>query len=144
MSTAPVPSILSAPGIALNRIDFSQRLISEFCIRVSEPAQAQPRGGDLRESRSEPSLVTQFLTIMHANVDGFATRRAELEGRLSLLPLRPSLLLLNETKLDRDCPCPAICGYTVLSRRDRNCNGGGVAVFVLNALLHMYRKSNIG
>jgi len=90
------------------------------------------------ESESALSVVSRDLTILHINIDHFSIRSAELEGRISLLPFFPSLLFLNETKLDCRCQFPILSGYTVISRKDRNSNGGGVLVFALDSLKDLF------
>ena len=55
-----------------------------------------------------------------------------------MLPFLPSVLVLNETKLDSACCVPTLVHYTVLERRDRNRNGGGVLVFVLVSLCNLF------
>ena len=46
-----------------------------------------------------PSIFGNF-SILHCNIRGFLSHRAELEGHLRLLPEAPALICINETFLD--------------------------------------------
>ena len=78
------------------------------------------------------SFVSLNLTILHININGFFSHRSELEARLCLFPALPLLILFNETKLDQSCPVPCLSGYTLIDRRDRHANGGGVLMFAMD------------
>ena len=99
---------------------------------------APPRGRELRESSSSLSLDAFRLTIFHVNVDGFTSRKNELEARLAILLELPAVVSLNETKLDDSCPFPSLASYSILCRRDRNSSGGGVIVFVRDCHAHLF------
>ena len=68
--------------------------------------------------------------LSHANLDGFKTHGIDIETELELLPAKPEMVLLNETKTDEGDLSLKLTGYHLLSRRDRSTNGGGIAVFV--------------
>jgi len=87
-----------------------------------------------RESMLVPPDAAHF-DILHINIRGWLSHSAELEARIHLLPTLPTIICINETKLDVSVADIHISGYTLVSRRDRgDCNhGGGVAVFVLDS-----------
>ena len=44
--------------------------------------------------------IFKAFSLLHCNIRGFISHRAELEGQLRLLPTLPSVICLNETFLD--------------------------------------------
>ena len=92
-----------------------------------------PPGGDLCEARSLPPVESDDITFLHVNIQGFRSHAAELAARVELLPVKPALLLLNETFLDQSVVEIAVPGYQLVARLDRRDGrqGGGVAVFAL-------------
>ncbi len=126
--------------ISFRNVDFSQRLITHYFSRSAEPSsqRSSPPPVVPRESGTLTGVAAQTITVLHCNIDRFLFRRDELEGRLLLLPILPSLIFLNETKLDKSCPVPALTNYTVVSRKDRNMHGGGILVFVLDNMVHLF------
>ena len=80
--------------------------------------------------------ASQFkdFSLLHCNIRGFISHRAELEGQLRLLPSLPSVICLNETFLDESTADAQLwlTGYNLLSRRDRRDgrSGGGIVCFV--------------
>ena len=101
--------------------------------RASTATNRQPLGGKLPYCSNLPSFDLGF-TIMHINIRGFTSNRAELEASLSLQEVMPSIICLNETFLDKSTRSICLSGYVLLARRDRDCNGGGIAVFIQDQL----------
>ena len=129
------------PGVA-RPLTFSRRLRRrgprsfDALVRRSRARNAtsrQPQDGKLPYCSNMPSFDTSF-TMMHANIRGFISHRAELEASISLLPAMPSIVCLNETFLDKSVLSIALSGYVLLSRRDGDCNGGGIAIFIHDSL----------
>ena len=79
-----------------------------------------------------PSIFGNF-SILHCNIRGFLSHRAELEGHLRLLPEAPALICINETFLDDsvDDGVVSLGGYKLVARRDRHDGrfGGGIICF---------------
>ena len=88
-----------------------------------------PCGGSC-QSEPEPQNSSDIFTIMHANVYGFCSHRAEIEIQCSLAGFR-SLVALNETFLDSSVGCADLCDYALISRLDRRAGGsfGGICLF---------------
>ena len=80
-----------------------------------------------------PSIFGNF-SILHCNIRGFLSHRAELEGHLRLLPEAPALICINETFLDDsvDDGVVFLGGYKLVARRDRHDGrfGGGIICFL--------------
>ena len=104
-----------------------------ICVREPENV-IIPRVGGPCESGPEPTFVSSGLTFFYANIQNFLAKRAELEARLCLFPSLPSLVCLTETHLDVSCAHPAVSGYSLIARRDRDAHGGGVAIFAADAV----------
>ena len=68
--------------------------------------------------------------MLHHNIRGFLSHRAEFEVVLDLLD-RPGFVCLTETLLDSSVPRASLTGYSLVSRLDRRGgkSGGGIAVF---------------
>ena len=79
--------------------------------------------------------MPNVLHIMHVNINGIRGRLSELV--LYLNETKPSVLCLNETKLD-GAAAPRIPGFSLAARRDRQAGngkgGGGVAIYVHSSL----------
>ena len=89
----------------------------------------RPQGGDLCKPKSVPPSSVHSFTLLHHNVRGFLTRRAELEAHIEALRW-PQLVALTETWLDASTTSPSLSGYCVVSRLDRGeRQGGGVILF---------------
>ena len=88
--------------------------------------------------RAEPEASLDFcsFSLLQCNIRGFTSHRAELEGRLQLLPSMPQLVCLNETLLEDPEQMIALGGYALVSRRDRDDgrDGGGIALFALHSV----------
>jgi exonuclease III len=70
------------------------------------------------------------LRILHMNVNGIRLRKLEVQQYLT--EKKPSVVLLNETKLSGK-PMPRFSGYKTAALRDRTINqlqGGGVAILI--------------
>jgi hypothetical protein len=76
----------------------------------------------------------QRFSILYVNIRGFITNSAELVARLRMMKIKPTLVCLNETFLNKDVKHVEIEGYTIIGRRDRRDGRkcGGVAVFALS------------
>ena len=68
--------------------------------------------------------------FFHCNLNGFATNSATVVLTIRRRPTVPHIVFLNETKTDEGDPLH-LHGYKLVSRRDRDGNGGGIAVFCL-------------
>ena len=79
---------------------------------------------DLCDSRSLSSVLSCLLTILHYNIRGFLSHRAELEIQISLLSSRSCLIFLNETFLDKSIQTVSLPGYRLIARRDRTDDSG--------------------
>ena len=83
-----------------------------------------------------PELRLRISHFCNANIRGFLTHRAELEGQLRLLVDYPAIICLNETFLDESVNDDQLWlgGYKLVSRRDRGDGraGGGILCFVIN------------
>ncbi len=89
-------------------------------------------GNGLCEARSV-SIFSHF-QVLHCNIRGFVSHRAELDARLQLLSGRPAFVCINETFLDESVHDDqiGITGYRLVSRRDRcdGRSGGGILCLV--------------
>ena len=87
------------------------------------------------EAKPSPPLADNKFSILHVNIRGFVSHRAELEARLCLMEMQPTFICLNETWLDPSIEEIVLSGYDCVSRLDRRDGriGGGVAVFALRA-----------
>ena len=87
-----------------------------------------PRGGELRESSSSPPFINCSFYLFHCNIRGFLCKAAELEARIKLMSVRPSIICLTETWLSPSTASANLSGYSVIVRRDRDDGrvGGGV------------------
>ena len=100
---------------------------------------AEDRCDGARERRAEEApceagaSFNEFI-ILHCNIRGFLSHRAELEGQIRLLTTGPAMICLNETFLDEGVRDDQVWlgGYTLASRRDRQDGrgGGGILCFV--------------
>ena len=81
------------------------------------------------------------LILFHANVNGFKTNGIRIEATLKRSEPKPTVVMLNETKTDEGDPLH-LHGYKLVSRRDRDENGGGIAVFCLAEKSIMSPTSN--
>ena len=83
-----------------------------------------------------PSIFGNF-SLLHCNIRGFLSHRAELEGQLQLLSEAPALVCVNETFLDESVGDDVVSlgGYKLAARRDRHDGrfGGGIVCFVADA-----------
>jgi hypothetical protein len=71
----------------------------------------------------------ESLFVLHCNIRGLRSHKAELEASLSLLSPRPCIICLNETFLDATVECCTLSGFECVARRDRADGWGGVAVY---------------
>ena len=93
-------------------------------------------GGDSGQTESMPPepFTETSLTLLHANVCGFHSKSAFLQQYLQELKF-PSLVVLNETFLNKATIQPQLHGYTLVGRRDRGEQpGGGVILFALDSV----------
>ena len=91
-------------------------------------------GDGLCQSRPLSPVESYNITILHCNIRGFLSHTTELEGRLTLLSYKPMIITLNETFLDESVKAITLSGYSLISRRDRDCHGGGIALFCLESI----------
>ena len=86
-----------------------------------EAARALPLTADFEE--------TAF-TLLNCNVQGFLVKKDKLYAHLEQLNF-PTYVGLTETWLDKRTEQPTLCGYTLVSRRDRHDGRGcgGVMLF---------------
>ena len=70
------------------------------------------------------------LNILHVDIQGLRSHKAELEARLLLMPSRPHIVCVNETFLDQAVEFITLAGYTVACRLDRR-GAGNVVAFSL-------------
>ena len=106
---------------------------------VSSPVvSSMPQGGDLRESGSILLTNNCSFIIFHVNIRGFLSKAAELQARILMMPVRPSIICLTETWLSPSTARAALVGYSVVVRRDRDDgrNGGGVIIFAIDSLIN--------
>ena len=86
------------------------------------------------EAPCEAGASFNEFIILHCNIRGFLSHRAELEGQIRLLTTGPAMICLNETFLDEGVRDDQVWlgGYTLASRRDRQDGrgGGGILCFV--------------
>ena len=86
------------------------------------------------EAISPFNLQDTFL-IDCVNVQGFYSKRVELEAYVKTCRDQPDIIALNETFLDPSTEEVCISGYSLISRRDRyEGRGGGIAVFASSAI----------
>ena len=78
-------------------------------------------GPKLAKSADNFELSQSCLSLLSLNIRSFRKHRAELEGRLSMLPNKPSVVVITETWLDSNTEFPLLSGYHVAARLDR-CN----------------------
>ena len=99
----------------------------------SRSVRRQPRGGGLCQSRPEPPLNLDGFTLLHLNIRGFISHRAELEAHLAM-HCYPTFVGITETLLDQSAVSIQLSGYTLISRLDRRTSrrGGGIAFFARN------------
>ena len=115
-------------------------IIQSFLVSPSDlepPHSNFPQRDGLRESNPISLFDSREITILHANIRGFLSHRAELEIFIDLLPRpRPAFVALNETFLDISVEAISLSGYTEVRRLDRRDGrqGGGIALFVLDEL----------
>ena len=72
---------------------------------------------------------TETFGIFHCNLDGFKTNSVKVLAELERLDNLPELVLLNETKYDEGDGKMTLAGYKLVCKKDRDCNGGGIAIF---------------
>ena len=75
--------------------------------------------------KTTPAQTTWI--VLHANINGFETHGIEIQKLVDADTVKPVLILLNETKLER-ANILHIHGYSVVYHRDRNEHCGGIAV----------------
>jgi hypothetical protein len=75
------------------------------------------------------------MMILHVNIQGLLSGLTELTARIRLIKIKPTLVCLNETFLDKSVQSVALEGYRVISRRDRDDGRkcGGVLLYALDA-----------
>ena len=74
-----------------------------------------------RTSHLEQEVVADLaenFRFLHANVDGYITRAADMTAELRLLEPRPQVVMFNETKTDQ-ADKMFLEGYTIICRKDR-------------------------
>ena len=85
--------------------------------------------------------LTYEFAIYHINIRGWLSHAAELAGRIQILPNPPSIITLNETLLDASTHNITIPNFSLVSRRDRDSPGGGIATFahtsIANQIAHV-------
>ena len=84
------------------------------------------------------------ISILHVNIRGWRTHCYELEAYLADMQVKPKIVCVNESFLNRGCPAE-LYGYTLVGRRDPPVSSntcftdalqtfGGVLVFVMKSL----------
>ena len=84
-------------------------------------------------ARVKPSPCRPLFPLrfpFHINIRGLRSHRDELQAVLDLRSPRPTIVFLNETFLDASVESVNLPGYALISRKDRDARGGGIAVFV--------------
>ena len=117
------------------------RLPSTSCSRLRRIRRRGPRSlasSNRRCSRlpkrtvgtSDDGTVDLFsdVSCVHFNIRGFLSHMHELDALLTELQ-RPGIVALTETFLDESVDDISLSEYVLISRRDRNRNGGGIALF---------------
>ena len=108
---------------------------------VGEKNERPPRDGGLCQSKPEPSLDLE-LHILHVNIRGLLSHKAELEARLAKHG-KPEVVGITETHLDKSVAAVSLCEYTQISRLDRRDGRkqGGIALYALasiaNTVVHI-------
>ena len=73
----------------------------------------------------------ECIEILHGNVQGLLSHKAELSARLRTMTSKPAVLCLSETFLDKSIGSVELEGYVLAARRDRTDGRtrGGIIVF---------------
>ena len=90
----------------------------------------QSPGDGLCQSRPDSPALHDSFNVLHRNIRGFLSHRAEFEVVLALHD-SPGFVCLTETLLDSSILHPSLTGYELVSRLDRRGgrSGGGIACF---------------
>ena len=83
-------------------------------------------------------VLSQYLTFLHLNIQGWTSHNVQLAARIRLMPQKPALIFLNETFLGKKVEKIKLEGYTEVHRLDRRDGraGGGVLLLVACELEH--------
>ena len=68
------------------------------------------------------------LSVWQCNINGRKSRHDELAAQVCLETQKPSLIGLNETRLDASTKDIVLEGFSMIIRHGRNAHGGGVIV----------------
>jgi hypothetical protein len=130
----PVVDVRPPPSVQLRlrrrgpRSDFA---IAKRCARTCPRRfRGQPPDSGLCQPKPELSDIPADFTILHVNLRGFLSHRAELEVHLGFHNC-PAFVGITETLLDKSVHTITISGYELVSRLDRRTGqtGGGIALF---------------
>ena len=80
-------------------------------------------------AESWPSQAADII-IWQCNINGWITHNTELVALIRMADPKPTMICLNETKLDPSVHNVVLEGYSVVARMDREANrGGGIMIW---------------
>jgi hypothetical protein len=127
----------STPDAELNKEDFDANLAN---INISNNTKGQRDGSASNWSPFPDVDISKLkgLRIANLNVNSLKKARRWYSNNVTNYPF--DILAINETKLDSSISDSEIYikGYTFI-RKDRNRNGGGIAIYIKNNISHFER-----
>jgi hypothetical protein len=127
----------STPDAELNQEDFDANLAN---INISNNTKGQRDASASNSSPFPDGDISKLKGLRIANLNVNSLTRHVDDIRIMLTNYPFYILAINETKLDSSISDSEIYinGYTII-RKDRNRNGGGIAIYIKNNISHFER-----
>ena len=127
----PAPLLAPCPSIPPENAELAADERPAKRARLSDKNDTTSFHGTSEYAKSKPKIEVQHFFVMHANLDGFTTHGIDIQAEVDIMKHKPGLICLNETKLQKGDPDPALAGYHLLCRRARKSKtrGGLIGFF---------------
>ena len=96
--------------------------------RFGQEGSAGESGSDNEVDYEAPEAAKSF-SVFYENMNGYKTHGIDVEASLELLEHPADIVMLNESTVCPEEKPMTLAGYTLLCQRNRDGEGGGIAVF---------------